>query len=69
MYDVPCKILHLTSGVELNNVVGVLKDHFEKFGSPVMMGGDMDCSSKGVIGVNIGKAAAHLLIVVSAALH
>ena len=28
-----------------------IKAHFEKFGSPIMMGGDVDASSKGVFGV------------------
>uniref|UniRef100_A0A8C6WWR6 UFM1-specific peptidase 1 (non-functional) n=1 Tax=Neogobius melanostomus TaxID=47308 RepID=A0A8C6WWR6_9GOBI len=37
-YEVPCKIAHL-------------RGHFERQGSPVMMGGGADNSSKGVLGV------------------
>ena len=56
MYDVPCKIIHATSSSSQGNVqhglgshVNSLQDHFRDFGSPVMMGGDVDASSKGEI--------------------
>ena len=54
LYDVPCKIIHAPA-VETNGKlqhtllkhVDDVKNHFKKFGSPVMMGGDVDASSKG----------------------
>ena len=54
LYDVPCKIVHApaveTNGKlqhTLSKHVDDVKNHFKKFGSPVMMGGDVDASSKG----------------------
>ena len=56
MYDVPCKIIHATSNSKKGNVqhglgshVKSLQAHFRDIGSPVMMGGDVDASSKGEI--------------------
>ncbi|KAI5636088.1 peptidase family c78 domain-containing protein [Phthorimaea operculella] len=63
LYDIPCKILHVNKGDELKNIVETLKTHFERFGSPVMMGGDIDCSSKGVMGIRTDGNNASLLIV------
>ena len=56
LYDVPCKIIHAPA-LERNGKlhhslfehVDDVKNHFKKFGSPVMMGGDVDASSKGKI--------------------
>ena len=56
LYDVPCKIIHAPA-LERNGKlhhslfehVDDVKNHFKKFGSPVMMGGDVDASSKGNI--------------------
>lgn len=64
LYDVPCKIIHVNKGDDLNTIVDALISHFEKFGSPVMMGGDVDCSSKGIMGIHTDKAGASLLVVV-----
>ena len=56
LYDVPCKIIHATSNSKKGNVqhglgshVKSLQAHFRDIGSPVMMGGDVDASSKGEI--------------------
>ncbi|KAK2587899.1 hypothetical protein KPH14_003995 [Odynerus spinipes] len=62
-YDVPCKIVHVTSGKELIKYIEIIKRHFEEFGSPIMMGGDKDCSSKCIVGLNIGSKETDLLIV------
>lgn len=67
LYDIPCKILHVNKGDELKNIIDTLKNHFQKFGSPVMMGGDIDCSSKGVMGIHVSDNDASLLIVVNVA--
>lgn len=60
----PSKIIHVKKGDALESVVESLCSHFEKFGSPVMMGGDVDCSSKGVVGVHSDGDNSELLIVV-----
>lgn len=64
-YDVPCKVVHVRGGgAELEQVaVEELYQHFEKQGSPVMMGGDRDNSSKGLLGVCTGYKGSYLLIV------
>ncbi|GAB1611236.1 ufm1-specific protease 1-like [Argonauta hians] len=51
LYQVPCKILHVTSGGCLVDHLDDLVKHFQHFGSPVMMGGDDDSSSKCILGV------------------
>ncbi|XP_032355111.1 ufm1-specific protease 1 [Etheostoma spectabile] len=63
-YDVPCKVVHVRGGgAELEHVaVEELHQHFEKHGSPVMMGGDRDNSSKGILGVCTGDKGSYLLV-------
>ncbi|XP_047242125.1 inactive Ufm1-specific protease 1 [Girardinichthys multiradiatus] len=63
--DVPCKVVHVRGGgAELEQVaVEELHQHFEKHGSPVMMGGDRDNSSKGILGVCTGDKGSYLLVV------
>ncbi|XP_014358864.2 probable Ufm1-specific protease [Papilio machaon] len=63
LYDVPCKIVHVNKGDELEKITDILKVHFTTFGSPIMMGGDVDCSSKGVMGVKVSERNSSLLIV------
>ncbi|XP_068620607.1 probable Ufm1-specific protease 1 [Battus philenor] len=63
LYDVPCKILHVNKGDKLETIRETLKHHFEDFGSPIMMGGDIDCSSKGVMGIKLSGKNTNLLIV------
>lgn len=41
----------------------VIKNHFKEFASPVMMGGDKDCSSKGIMGIHCGEKNIYLLVV------
>ncbi|XP_042368166.1 inactive Ufm1-specific protease 1 [Plectropomus leopardus] len=64
-YDVPCKLVHVRGGgAELEHVaVAELHQHFERHGSPVMMGGDRDNSSKGIFGVCTGDKGSYLLVV------
>ncbi|XP_043285214.1 ufm1-specific protease 1 [Venturia canescens] len=62
-YEVQSKIIHVSSGKDLSSHVPSLKLHFEKFGSPVMMGGDKDCSSKGLVGIHVGDENTYLLVV------
>ncbi|XP_026741371.1 probable Ufm1-specific protease 1 [Trichoplusia ni] len=63
LYDIPCKIVHVNHGDELQTIVDVLVNHFDKFGSPVMMGGDIDASSKGIMGIHVGPRDVSLLVV------
>uniref|UniRef100_A0A8C4ZUM4 UFM1-specific peptidase 1 n=1 Tax=Gadus morhua TaxID=8049 RepID=A0A8C4ZUM4_GADMO len=64
-YDVPCRVVHVRGGgAELEEVaVQELHRHFETHGSPVMMGGDRDNSSKGILGVCSGKHGSSVLVV------
>ncbi|XP_061566038.1 inactive Ufm1-specific protease 1 [Cololabis saira] len=61
----PCRLVHVRGGgTELERVaVQELHQHFERHGSPVMMGGDRDGSSKGIFGVCTGLKGSHLLVV------
>lgn len=65
LYGVPSKIVHVKKEDNLESIVEILKSHFEKFGSPIMMGGDVDCSSKGIMGVLVDGNNSKLLVVVS----
>lgn len=67
IYDLPCKILHCKSGKLADNLA-TLRDHFKTVQSPIMMGGDTDNASKGILGVcdsydNFGGISkTHLLV-------
>ncbi|XP_068611994.1 ufm1-specific protease 1 [Brachionichthys hirsutus] len=63
-YGVPCKLVHVRGGGgELEDVAEEeLHRHFETRGSPVMMGGDRDNASKGVLGVCTGGQGSYLLV-------
>lgn len=63
LYDIPSKILHVQKG-NLNTIVDTLCNHFKTMGSPVMMGGDIDCSSKGIMGIYKSDKDTYLLVVV-----
>lgn len=63
LYGVPCRILHSPSGSKLQEHVSALLQHFTSFGSPVMMGGDQDNLSKGIMGVCHGDGGTYLLVV------
>ncbi|KAL3202320.1 hypothetical protein MRX96_042555 [Rhipicephalus microplus] len=62
-YQVPCRILHASTGGQVAHHVDALLRHFEQLGSPVMMGGDCDASSKGILGVcQTSSGESHLLV-------
>ncbi|XP_014474432.1 PREDICTED: ufm1-specific protease 1 [Dinoponera quadriceps] len=63
LYDILSKIIHVSSGRQLIDQVDNIKKHFEQFGSPIMMGGDKDCSSKCIVGLHAGSKGVYLLIV------
>lgn len=60
-YEVPCRLFHVTSGDKLVDHLPDLQKHFWEFGSVIMMGGDSDNASKGIVGVSIEKKS--LLVV------
>ena len=51
--DIPCKILHARSGKDLENIFDQVVKHLNERRCPIMMGGDLDCSSKGIFGACI----------------
>ncbi|CAK9806049.1 Ufm1-specific protease 1 [Anthophora plagiata] len=63
LYEVLSKIVHVPSGRALKDQVPLIKAHFEEFGSPIMMGGDRDCSSKCLVGIHEGVKNTYFLIV------
>ncbi|XP_061392599.1 probable Ufm1-specific protease 1 [Musca vetustissima] len=63
LYDVPCKILHITRSEDLNQHIPELVRYFRDYGGFVMMGGDMDAASKGIAGVHTNGRDSYLLIV------
>lgn len=65
LYDVPCRIQHIPSCQDIRKYSNIIKFYFENFGGLIMMGGDMDASSKGIAGIHIVDNDAYLLIVVS----
>ena len=54
----------MASGKQLADHFQTLEDHFSKFGSPVMMGGDRDASSKGIFGTMTSTGGDKFLLVV-----
>ncbi|XP_076659311.1 UFM1 specific peptidase 1 isoform X1 [Halictus rubicundus] len=63
LYEVLSKIIHVPSGKQLSDQIAVIKMHFENYASPIMMGGDRDCSSKCIVGVHEGVENTYMLIV------
>nr|XP_006112149.2 LOW QUALITY PROTEIN: inactive Ufm1-specific protease 1 [Pelodiscus sinensis] len=61
-FGVPCKIVHSPRGEGLGGQMGVLYAHFEGGGGPVMVGGDADSASKGLLGVCSTPTSHHLLV-------
>ncbi|ESO93327.1 hypothetical protein LOTGIDRAFT_161889 [Lottia gigantea] len=52
-YHVACKIIHVNHGSELPQHIKQIYHHFQDIGSPIMMGGESDNSSKGIIGASL----------------
>lgn len=61
-FDIPCKIVHVSSGRGLTEHDNALEEHFAKGGGPIMMGGDSDNASKGILGVCRNEKETFLLI-------
>ncbi|KAJ6635849.1 putative Ufm1-specific protease 1 [Pseudolycoriella hygida] len=62
LFDISCKIQHIPKG-EMKRYINILRLYFEQFGGLVMMGGDVDASSKGIAGIHIADNDAYLLVI------
>ncbi|CAH1799860.1 unnamed protein product [Owenia fusiformis] len=69
LYQVPCKLLHISSGDNLREHVQEIKNHFKTKGSPIMMGGDSDASSKGILGICGDENNEHHLLILDPHYH
>ena len=63
LFNVPSKIVHIAHGKFVRDHVEAIKSHFQKFGAPIMMGGDQDASSKGIFGIASNKQDHFLLVI------
>jgi len=50
LYSIPCKIIHCSQG-DLRKYSENLIEHFKSYCSPIAVGGDLDNSSKGFLGI------------------
>lgn len=62
IYDVSCRIQHIQQSEDVKKYTNLIRNHFDEFGGLIMMGGDVDCGSKGIAGVHISGNEAYLLI-------
>lgn len=65
LYGVTCHTVHVPSGAQLSEHMLELVEHFTTKGGPVMMGGDEDNLSRGIMGVCQAEDDTYLLVVVS----
>ncbi|MCL4122841.1 UNVERIFIED_CONTAM: hypothetical protein GTU68_017376 [Idotea baltica] len=63
LYGIPSKLIHVTKGDQLPQQTETLLNHFKTRGSPIMMGGDNDNSSKSIVGICRGDKNTYLLVV------
>ena len=61
-YKVQCRIIHARNLNDLKEHIKDIANHLIEFGSPIMMGGDEDCSSKCILGISINHEMIWLLI-------
>ena len=64
VFDIPSKIIHIPKGKDITKHLPAIRNHFESLGSPIMMGGDQDASSKGVFGVASSRNGKDFLLIV-----
>ena len=62
LFDVPCKILHSRSGHDLQTLFDEVFVHFQDKRCPIMMGGDLDASSKGIFGACQTDSSKYFLV-------
>ena len=64
LFNTPCRIINCPSRDNLNAYFGEIKDHFEKGGSPLMLGGGRDYGSKGIFGISKNQNGELMLLIV-----
>ena len=64
LFNTPCRIINCPSRDNLNAYFGEIKDHFEKGGSPLMLGGGRDYGSKGIFGISKNHNGELMLLIV-----
>ena len=62
VYQVPCRILHSNPG-QLRELLKELREHFRDNHAPIMMGGDADNASKGILGICENSSSSSYLLV------
>lgn len=61
LFDIPSKIIHVKP-YDIQIVIDQLWSHFDTIGSPLMMGGDKDASSKCILGISSIENDVYLLV-------
>ena len=64
IFNTPCRIINCPSRDNLTAYFGEIKDHFEKGGSPLMLGGGRDYGSKGIFGISKNHNDEVMLLIV-----
>ncbi|KAF6030873.1 UFSP1 [Bugula neritina] len=64
LYNIPCKILHVSNGYQLNSHIQEIRNHFLSNQSILMMGGESDTSSKGIVGLATSCLTSDLYLLV-----
>jgi Ufm1-specific protease 1 len=61
---VPCRLIHINRSETIVQYKDALVQYFKEFGCLIMMGGDLDASSKGIAGIRWNANDVDLLVVV-----
>lgn len=61
LYAVPCRIVHIRRGSDLPYHAAALATHFAQHGTVAMMGGNLDCMAKILLGIRYTPLAAAAL--------
>lgn len=64
LFDVSCKVIHISKKDSIAKHSDTLKDYFETYGGLIMMGGDMDAASKGIAGIHVSDDQDIYLLVI-----
>lgn len=62
LFDLPCKIVHVSSGSELDSKGSILLNHFQVNGSPVMIGGGVLAHT--ILGVDYNRDTGNLMFLI-----
>lgn len=64
LFDVSCKVIHISKRDSIAKHADTLKEYFETHGGLIMMGGDMDAASKGIAGIHISADSSDIYLLV-----